>query len=82
MSGGRLVTATSAKSGSTVTAVVNGVSTTVQVARDLTVAAGDVLLVERVGAQWFAYARVFASAPTRRRTTTLRHRSRPSRRAR
>ncbi|MDW3849650.1 hypothetical protein NMK34_23840 [Micromonospora sp. BRA006-A] len=64
MSGGRLVTATSAKSGSTVTAVVNGVSTTVQVARDLTVAAGDVLLVERVGAQWFAYARVFASAPT------------------
>lgn len=58
-----LATATAAKSGSTVTATVNGVTTTVQVARDLTVASGDVLLVEKVGAQWFAYARVFAAAP-------------------
>lgn len=61
---GMLVTATSAKSGSTVTAVVNGTSTTVQVARDLTVASGDVLFVERVGSQWFALCRVFAAAPT------------------
>lgn len=59
-----LATATTDKSGSsTVTATVNGVDTLVQVARDLTVAAGDVLLVERVGAQWFAYARLFAAAP-------------------
>lgn len=58
-----LATATAAKSGSTVTATVNGVDTTVQVARDLTVASGDVLIVERIGAQWFAYARVFAAAP-------------------
>lgn len=59
---GILVTATAAKSGSTVVAVVNGVETTVQVARDLTVAAGDVLLVERLGSQWFAVARLFAAA--------------------
>ncbi|MCT2277987.1 hypothetical protein M3G91_10155 [Micromonospora chalcea] len=59
----RLATATAAKAGSTVTAVVNGVATTIQVARDLTVAAGDVLMVERIGAQWFAYARVFPAAP-------------------
>ncbi|MGC4769196.1 hypothetical protein ACLQ25_09475 [Micromonospora sp. DT44] len=61
---GILATATAAKSGSTVTAVVNGVETTVQVARDLTVAAGDVLLVERVGAQWFALVRLYSAAPT------------------
>ncbi|MEV7263966.1 hypothetical protein AB0N38_10485 [Micromonospora aurantiaca] len=59
-----LATATSAKSGSTVTAVVNGIATTVQVARDLTVASGDVLVVERIGSQWFALARVFSGAPT------------------
>lgn len=58
-----LATATAAKSGSTVVATVNGVSTTVQVARDLTVAAGDVLVVERIGTQWFALARAFAAAP-------------------
>ncbi|SCF06670.1 hypothetical protein [Micromonospora mirobrigensis] len=54
-----LATAKTAKSGTTVTAIVNGITTTVQVARDLSVAAGDILLVERVGAQWFAYAAVF-----------------------
>lgn len=58
-----LATATTAKAGTTVTAVVNGVETTVQVARDLTVAEGDVLLVVKVGAQWFAYARLFAGPP-------------------
>ncbi|RKN38446.1 hypothetical protein [Micromonospora endolithica] len=58
-----LATATTAKSGSTVTATVNGIVTTIEVARDLPVASGDVLLVERVGAQWYAYARVYAAAP-------------------
>ncbi|MEV0156871.1 hypothetical protein AB0H57_24510 [Micromonospora sp. NPDC050686] len=59
-----LATATAAKSGSTVTATVNGTPTTVQVARDLAVASGDVLVVERIGSQWFAVARGFATAPT------------------
>lgn len=59
-----LATATAAKSGSTVTAIVNGVVTTVQVARDLTVANGDVLVVQRIGAEWFALGRVFTAATT------------------
>jgi hypothetical protein len=59
-----LATATAAKSGSTVTANVNGTVTTVQVARDLTVASGDVLLVDRVGSEWFAVARVFPASVT------------------
>ncbi|MER5703472.1 hypothetical protein ABT023_16225 [Micromonospora sp. NPDC002296] len=58
-----LATALTAKSGTTCTADVNGITTTVQVARDLAVAAGDVILVTRVGAQWFATARAFAAAP-------------------
>jgi hypothetical protein len=61
--GALLATATAAKSGSTVTATVNGIVITVQVARDLTVASGDVLLLQRVGAQWFALCRLFAAAP-------------------
>lgn len=56
-----MATAITAKSGNTVTATVNGVDTQVQVARDLAVLLGDVLLVERVGAQWFAYARLFSA---------------------
>lgn len=59
-----LATATTAKSGSTCSAVVNGTATTVQVARDLTVASGDVLVVAQIGSQWFALGRVFAAAPT------------------
>ena len=57
-----LATATAAKSSGTVTATVNGEIKTVQVARDLTVAAGDVLLLHRVGAQWFASCRLFTAA--------------------
>ncbi|MDG4790367.1 hypothetical protein O7626_31360 [Micromonospora sp. WMMD1102] len=63
MNGALLATATANKSGSTVTALVNGISTTVQVARDLTVASGDVVVVQRVGAQWFAFARAYSAAP-------------------
>lgn len=59
-----LATATTAKAGTTVTAVVNGQPATVQVARDLAVDAGDVLVVNRVGAEWFAVARVYAAATT------------------
>ncbi|WP_409074062.1 hypothetical protein [Micromonospora chalcea] len=58
-----LATATAAKSGSTVTANVNGVITVVQVARDLTVASGDVLVVQRIGRLWFALGRGFTAAP-------------------
>lgn len=60
----RLVTALAAKTGSTTTANIDGVTTTIQVARDLTVATGDVLFVARFGAQWFATARAFSSAVT------------------
>jgi hypothetical protein len=58
-----LALAAGAKTGSTVTAAVNGIPTTVQVARDLTVAAGDVLVVQRVGSQWFALGRGYPAAP-------------------
>lgn len=61
--GSTIGTATAAKSGSTVTAVVNGVTVTVQVARDLTVASGDVLLINKYGSQWFAVGRLFTAAP-------------------
>lgn len=59
-----IATATAAKSGSTVTALVNGAVTTVSVARDLSVASGDVIVVTKVGAQWFALGRGYAAAPT------------------
>jgi hypothetical protein len=59
----RLVTATAVKTGSTTTAVIDGVTTTVQVARDLTVAAGDVLLVHLHGSAWFASSRHWSAAP-------------------
>lgn len=58
-----LATATVAKSGSQVTATINGVDTVIQVARDLTVAAGDVLMVAKVGSQWFATSRFYTAAP-------------------
>lgn len=62
--GALTATATSTVSGSTCTAVVGETEVTVQVARDLTVAADDVLLVLRQGTQWWAIARLFAAAPT------------------
>lgn len=61
--GTRLVTATAAKAGSTTTAVIDGAIATIEVARDLTVAAGDVLLVHRHGSKWFASSRHWTSAP-------------------
>lgn len=62
-SGAIFATATAAKSAGTVTATVNGKTTTVRVARDLTVASGDVLLVMRIGSQWWAFGRAFEAAP-------------------
>lgn len=56
-------TATTTKVGSTISAVVNGTTVTVECARDLTVAVGDVLIVGKVGAAWYALARVYAAAP-------------------
>lgn len=58
-----ICTATSAKSGSVVTATINGIDVSVQVARDTPVAAGDVLGVIRSGSQWFCVSRFFAAAP-------------------
>jgi hypothetical protein len=56
-------TAVTAKVGSTCTADIGGVETSVQVARDLSVAAGDALLVCRAGATWVAIARLQTAAP-------------------
>lgn len=56
-------TASTAKTGSTCTAEIGGIDTTVQVARDLSVSAGDGLLVARSGSQWYAIARTSTAAP-------------------
>jgi hypothetical protein len=61
--GAVLATATTIKSSGTCSAIVNDVTTTVQVARDLTVAVGDVLILQRVGSQWFALGRAYTAAP-------------------
>lgn len=58
----RLVTAIAAKTGSTVAARVDGKDVTIQCARDLTVAANDILVVLRFGSQWFAAGRYFLAA--------------------
>lgn len=61
--GTRVGTATAAKSGDTVTVAINGTVTTVRVARDLAVAAGDVILINLYGALWVATGRLFPAAP-------------------
>lgn len=61
--GGVLGTAQSTKSGSTCTVSIGGTTTIVEVARDLTVAIGDVLILMRIGAAWWAVARAYAAAP-------------------
>lgn len=62
--GALTATATAAKTGSTVTCTVGGTEITVEVARDLTVAAGDILLVLRQGAAWWAVQRLYTAPPT------------------
>lgn len=61
--GALLAVALAVKVGSTVLATVNGLPTSVEVARDVTVAIGDVLIVNRIGAQWFALGRAYPAAP-------------------
>lgn len=55
--------AITAKTGSTCTADVGGVQTTIEVARDLSVSAGDGLLITRSGNTWYAIARTGTAAP-------------------
>lgn len=55
--------AVTAKTGSTCVADIGGVETTIEVARDLTVVAGDALLVLRSGSTWYAICRTGIAAP-------------------
>lgn len=61
--GATLGTATSTASGALATFVVQGATVQCQVARDLTVAAGDVCLIQRIGSQWVAVQRLYTAAP-------------------
>lgn len=56
-------TATTTASGALATFTINGVATQVQVARDLTIAIGDVALIIKVGQLWVAVCRLFTAAP-------------------
>src|SRR6266540_1848300 len=58
-----LASATSVKTAGVATFVINGVETSVQVARDLTLAVGDVCLVQRFGSAWFAIQRFYTGVP-------------------
>jgi hypothetical protein len=52
-----LATATAAKSSGLVTATIGDTTVSVKVARDLTVAANDLLIVTKIGSQWWAVGR-------------------------
>lgn len=56
--------ATAAKSAGTVVANINGSLRSIAIARDLTVAAGDVMVVHRFGSLWMATARIGTAALT------------------
>ena len=56
--------ATAAKSSGLLTVNVNGILRTVQAARDVTFAAGDVVVLHRFGALWLATARIGTAAVT------------------
>jgi hypothetical protein len=58
-----LAYATSVKSAGVATFVINGIEVSCQVARDLTVAVGDVCLVQRFGSEWFVVQRYYTAAP-------------------
>jgi hypothetical protein len=62
LSGAVLAQCRTAKSGSTCTVEYAGKVHTIEVARDLTVAVGDMLCVARIGPLWVAVARLYASA--------------------
>lgn len=57
-------TAMAAKSSGTLAVNVNGVIRDIQAARDVTFAAGDVVVVQRFGQLWVATARLFTAALT------------------
>lgn len=57
-----VATAITAKTGTEVTAEVNGTQVTVQVSRDLSVAVNDTLLITKVGSQWFVLQRLFSAS--------------------
>lgn len=52
------------KSGSTCTVTVGSATVTMQVARDLTIAVGDIVLFARQGSAWWVLQRLYAAAPT------------------
>jgi len=57
-------TVSSGKSGSTCGVVVGSATVTMQVARDLTIAVGDIVLFARQGSAWWVLQRLYAAAPT------------------
>lgn len=59
----RLGTATTVSSGALATFTIDGVPTQVQVARDLTIAVGDVAIIIKAAQLWVAVARLFTAAP-------------------
>jgi hypothetical protein len=61
-SGFVLATATAAKSGGFVTALIGDTTVSVRVARDLPVAQNDLLIVNKIGSQWVAIQRFFETA--------------------
>lgn len=61
--GATLGTATTVKTSGVASFTVGGVAVAAQVARDLTVAVGDVCVIQRVGSQWFAVQRFYTAAP-------------------
>lgn len=63
---GVIGTAVGTKVGSTIKVRVGSTVNTVQVARDLTVADGDLLLMESVNSRYYAHARVQVAAPAPR----------------
>lgn len=58
-----LAVALSTVSGSTATFNINGIPTTAQVVRGLSVAVGDVCILHRAGSTWVASARLYAVSP-------------------
>lgn len=61
--GATVGTATTIKTGSVASFNINGAVVQLQVARDLTIAIGDVCLIQRVGSQWTALQRLYTAAP-------------------
>lgn len=59
-----IATANGAKSGSTLSVTVNDTVVTVEANRDVTFAAGDVVLLNKVGGKWFAAIRLYTAAVT------------------